>query len=144
VPQRPAARLAREFPTIHGFLRDDQLPGYNETFDLGRFLMRQGRAFEKAVLAELAQRWQLVRITHRPDEARALSAAIATHEAMEAAVPIIAGGVLRDPQLRMFGVVDLLVRSDVLGQLCPRHLSAIHSSSRRSGSRTGGTTAWST
>jgi len=108
-----------EYPTIHGFTRDDRLPGYDETFDLGRFLMRQGRAFEKAVLANLAQRWQLVRITHRPDEARELSAALATQDALEAGVPIIAGGVLRDPQLRMFGVVDLLVRSDVLGQLCP-------------------------
>jgi hypothetical protein len=108
-----------EFPTIHGFAPDEQLPGYDETFDLGRFLMQQGRAFEKAVLADLAQRWQLVRITHRPDEARLLSAAIATQEAMEAGVAIIAGGVLRDPQLRMFGVADLLVRSDVLGQLCP-------------------------
>jgi hypothetical protein len=108
-----------EYPTIHGFLRDDQVPGYDETFDLGRFLMRQGRAFEKAVLADLARRWQLVRITHRPDEARLLSAATATHEAMEAGVPIIASGVLRDPELRMFGVVDLLVRSDVLGQLSP-------------------------
>ncbi|HEY9325052.1 MAG TPA: hypothetical protein VIS26_00655, partial [Candidatus Limnocylindria bacterium] len=108
-----------EYPTIHGFAPDEQLPGYDETFDLGRFLMQQGRAFEKAVLADLAQRWQLVHITHRPDEARLLSAAIATQEAMEAGVAIIAGGVLRDPQLRMFGVADLLVRSDVLGQLCP-------------------------
>ncbi|HEV8671829.1 MAG TPA: hypothetical protein VGS01_13970 [Candidatus Limnocylindria bacterium] len=108
-----------EYPTIHGFVRDDRLPGYDQTFDLGRYLMQQGRAFEKVVLADLAQRWQLVRITHRPDEARLLSAAIATQEAMEAGVPIIAAGVLRDPQLRMFGVVDLLVRSDVLGQLCP-------------------------
>lgn len=108
-----------EYPMVHGFARDDQVPGYDETFDLGRFLMRQGRAFEKAVLADLAERWQVVRITHRPDEARLLSAATATHEAMQAGVPIIAAGVLRDPQLRMFGVVDLLVRSDVLGQLSP-------------------------
>jgi hypothetical protein len=108
-----------EYPQVHGFLRDDRLPGYDETFDLGRFLMRQGRAFEKAVFAELAQRWEVVRITHRPDEARALASAIATQEAMEAGVPIIAAGVLRDPELRTFGVVDLLVRSDVLGQLCP-------------------------
>ena len=108
-----------EYPMVHSFLRDHHLPGYDETFDLGRFLMHQGRAFEKAVLADLARRWQLVRITHRPDEARILGAAIATHEAMQAGVQIIAGGVLRDPQLRMYGVVDLLVRSDVLGQLCP-------------------------
>ncbi|HJW49533.1 MAG TPA: hypothetical protein VJ726_08965, partial [Candidatus Limnocylindria bacterium] len=108
-----------EYPMVHGFARDDQVPGYDETFDLGRFLMRQGREFEKAVLADLAERWQVVRITHRPDEARLLSAATATGEAMRAGVPIIAAGVLRDPQLRMFGVVDLLVRSDVLGQLSP-------------------------
>jgi hypothetical protein len=108
-----------EYPMVHGFARDDQLPGYDETFDLGRFLMRQGRAFEKAVLADLAERWQVVRITHRPDEARLLSAATATQEAMQAGVQIIAAGVLRDAQLRMFGVVDLLVRSDVLGQLSP-------------------------
>jgi hypothetical protein len=108
-----------EYPMVHGLARDDQLPGYDETFDLGRFLMRQGRAFEKAVLADLAERWELVLITHRPDEARLLSAATATQEAMQAGVPIIAAGVLRDPQLRMFGVVDLLVRSDVLGQLSP-------------------------
>jgi hypothetical protein len=104
---------------VHGLARDDQLEGYDQTFDLGRFLTRQGRAFEKAVLADLAERWQLVRITHRPDEARLLSAATATQEAMQAGVQIIAAGVLRDPQLRMFGVVDLLVRSDVLGQLSP-------------------------
>ena len=108
-----------EYPMVHSFLRDHHLPGYDETFDLGRFLMHQGRAFEKAVLADLARRWQLVRITHRPDEARILGAAIATQEAMQAGVQIIAGSVLRDPQLRMYGVVDLLVRSDVLGQLCP-------------------------
>ncbi|MEP6695222.1 MAG: hypothetical protein ABJB39_11325, partial [Chloroflexota bacterium] len=109
-----------EYPTIHGFLPDQQLPGYDATFDLGRFLMQQGRAFEKAVLADLAKQWQVVRITHRPDEARTLASALATQEAMEAGVPIISAGVLRNPELRMFGVVDLLVRADVLGQLCPR------------------------
>jgi hypothetical protein len=108
-----------EYPKVHGFARDDQLPGYDETFDLGRYLMHQGRAFEKAVFADLARRWEVVRITHRPDEARMLASAIATQEAMEAGVPIITAGVLRDPELRMFGVVDLLVRSDVLGQLYP-------------------------
>ncbi|HEV8228627.1 MAG TPA: hypothetical protein VGQ86_01620 [Candidatus Limnocylindria bacterium] len=108
-----------EYPTIHGFVRDDQVPGYDATFDLSRFLMQQGRAFEKAVFADLARRWEVVHITHRPDEARTLPSALATVEAMEKGVPIIAAGVLRDPQLRMFGVVDLLVRSDVLGQLCP-------------------------
>src|SRR5207245_4248388 len=49
---------------------------------------------------------------------RSFPTAMATWEAMAAGVPIIAGAVLRDPQLRTFGVVDLLVRNDVLAELC--------------------------
>ena len=81
--------------------------------------MRQGRAFERALVADLASRWEVVRVATRPDEARSLDSAFATWDAMRAGVPIIANGVLRDPEARMFGVVDLLVRSDVLAELCP-------------------------
>ncbi len=107
------------YGTLSGFQRDRDLDGYDETFDLGRFLMKQGRGFERALIADLASRWEVLRIAKRPDEARSLDAAIATWEAMRAGVPIIAGAVLRDPQLRMYGVVDLLVRNDVLAELCP-------------------------
>src|SRR5690348_15381564 len=103
----------------YGFVRDRFLAGYDETFDLGRFLMHRGRAFERALLSDLASRYELLRVTTRPDESRSLGAATATWDAMAAGIPIIAGGVLRDPQLRMFGVVDLLVRNDVLAELCP-------------------------
>ncbi|HUQ41904.1 MAG TPA: hypothetical protein VM052_05325 [Candidatus Limnocylindrales bacterium] len=81
--------------------------------------MRQGRGFETALLADLASRWEITRIAERPDQARSLDAAVATWEAMRAARPIIAGAVLRDPELRTFGIADLLVRSDVLGEICP-------------------------
>lgn len=80
--------------------------------------MQQGRGFERALVADLGARWEVVRIATRPDEARSLDAALATFDAMRAGVPIIAGAVLRDPQLRMFGVADLLVRNDVLAELC--------------------------
>ena len=80
--------------------------------------MSQGRAFERALLSDLAGRWEVTRIATRPDEARSVDAAIATWDAMRAAAPIIAGAVLRDPQLRTFGIADLLVRSDVLAELC--------------------------
>lgn len=108
-----------EYPHVHGLPRDDQLPGYDQTFDLGRFLMQQGRAFERTVIADLATRWEVVRIAKRPDEARSLDAALATWEALRSGVPIIAAAPLRDPQLRLYGVVDLLVRSDVLAEICP-------------------------
>jgi hypothetical protein len=108
-----------EFGEQHGFRRDDQLPGYDRVFDLPRFLMEQGRRFEQAVLVDLQQRWPVTRIATRPDEARSLAAAEATWDAMKNGAPVIASGVLRDPERRTFGVTDLLVRSDVLGELCP-------------------------
>ncbi len=81
--------------------------------------MQQGRAFERAVIADLATRWEVLRIAKRPDEGRSLDAALATWEAMRSGVPIIGAAPLRDPQLRLYGVVDLLVRSDVLAEICP-------------------------
>jgi len=108
-----------EYGEQHGFRRDDHLPGYNRVFDLSRFLMEQGRRFEQAVLVDLQQRWPVTRIATRPDEARSLAAAEATWDAMKNGAPLIASGVLRDPERRTFGVADLLVRSDVLGELCP-------------------------
>ncbi len=108
-----------EYGEQHGFRRDDQLPGYDQVFDLPRYLMEQGQRFEQAVLADLEQRWPVTRIATRPDEARSLAAAEATWDAMKNGAPVIASGVLRDPERRTFGVADLLVRSDVLGELCP-------------------------
>jgi len=108
-----------EFGEQHGFRRDDQLPGYDRVFDLARYLMDQGRRFEQAVLVDLQQRWPVTRIATRPDEARSLAAAEATWDAMKNGAPVIASAVLRDPERRTFGVADLLVRSDVLGDLCP-------------------------
>jgi hypothetical protein len=108
-----------EFGEQHGFRRDDHLPGYDRVFDLARYLMDQGRRFEQAVLVDLQQRWPVTRIATRPDEARSLAAAEATWDAMKNGAPLIASGVLRDPERRIFGVADLLVRSDVLGEVCP-------------------------
>jgi len=108
-----------EYGEQHGFRRDDQLPGYDRTFDLRRFLMEQGRRFEQAVIVDLQSRWPVQRIATRPDESRSLAAAEATWDAMKAGIPVIAAGVVRDPERRTFGVADLLVRSDVLGELCP-------------------------
>ncbi len=108
-----------EYGEQHGFRRDDRLPGYDRVFDLPRFLMEQGRRFEQALLVDLQGRWPVTRIATRPDEARSLAAAEATWDAMKDGAPVIASAVLRDPERRTFGVADLLVRSDILGELCP-------------------------
>ena len=51
-----------EYGEQHGFRRDDQLPGYDRTFDLRRFLMEQGRRFEQAVIVDLQSRWPVRRL----------------------------------------------------------------------------------
>ena len=101
-----------------GFARDDQRATYDERFDLGRFLRSQGERFEAAVVADLDRRYGVVRIGGDRRDPRSLSAAEDTWAAMERGSQIIAQGVLRDPQARMYGVADLLVRSDILADLC--------------------------
>jgi hypothetical protein len=101
-----------------GIARDDQRAGYDERFDFQRFLAAQGRRFEERVLADLEERVGLTRIEGDAEGARSLAAAHATVAALERGERVIAGGVLRDPQARTYGRVDLLVRSDVLGTLC--------------------------
>jgi len=101
-----------------GFARDDQRATYDERFDLGRFLRAQGERFEAAVVADLDRRFGVTRIGGARGDARSLAAAQQTWAALERGTKVIAQAVLRDPQARMYGTVDLLVRSDVLAQIC--------------------------
>ncbi|GAC1455414.1 MAG: hypothetical protein NVSMB8_00640 [Candidatus Limnocylindrales bacterium] len=101
-----------------GFARDDQRATYDERFDLGRFLRTQGQRFEAAVLADLDQRYGVVRIGGEGRDPRSLTAARETWAAMQRGSKVIAQAVLRDPQARMYGLADLLVRSDILAEIC--------------------------
>ena len=101
-----------------GIARDDQRAAYDERFDFQQFLARQGRRFEEKVLEDLERRVGLTRIDIDRDGARSLAAAHATVAAMERGERVIAQGLLRDPQTRTYGRIDLLVRSDVLATLC--------------------------
>ena len=101
-----------------GIARDDQRAAYDERFDFQQFLAKQGRRFEEKVLDDLEQRVGLTRIDVDRDDARSLAAAHATVAAMERGERVIAQGLLRDPQARTYGRIDLLVRSDVLATLC--------------------------
>jgi hypothetical protein len=101
-----------------GIARDDQRAAYDERFDFQRFLTKQGRRFEAKVLDDLEQRVGLTRIDVDRDDARSLAAAHATVAALERGERVIAHGLLRDPQSRTYGRIDLLVRSDVLATLC--------------------------
>ena len=101
-----------------GFARDDQRATYDERFDLGRFLRTQGERFEAAVVGDLDRRYGVVRIGGDRREPRSLAAASETWSAMARGSAVIAQAVLRDPQARMYGVADLLIRSDILAVIC--------------------------
>ena len=101
-----------------GFARDDQRAAYDDRFDFQQFLARQGQRFEESVLVDLEQRVGLIRIDIDRDDARSLAAAHATVAALERGERVIAQGLLRDPQTRTYGRIDLLVRSDTLAELC--------------------------
>ena len=107
-----------------GYARDDQRAGYDERFDFQKFLGEQGRRFEDEVLADLERRVGLTRIDATSRDARSLGSAQATVAAMERGERVIAQGLLRDPQSRRYGRIDLLVRSDVLAELCGDAFSA--------------------
>ena len=101
-----------------GFARDDERAAYDERFDLGRFLRSQGERFETAVVADLDRRFGVTRIGGERGDPRSIAAANETWSAMERGTRVIAQAVLRDPEARMYGAVDLLVRSDVLADIC--------------------------
>ena len=105
-----------------GFVRDDRMPSYDPHFDLMRVIGDRGQRFEELVLSHLAQRYRLTRIAEAPEDLRSRDAARATWLAMAGGDEVVAHAVLRDPQARMYGTADLLVRSDVLRDLFPSAL----------------------
>jgi hypothetical protein len=115
------------FGEERGLVRDDRLATYDSRFDLPRLIGERGHRFEQIVLDQLAVRCAvrggppggIRRIGDLPSDVRSLDAARATWQALAAGDPIVAKGVLRDPQSLTYGVADLLVRSDVLLDLFP-------------------------
>ena len=100
-------------------MRDDKLPGFDWRYDFQMFVEEKGRHFEGAVIAKLGERWPITRIGSNPAHARSLAKEEATRAAIAARAPLIYQAVLWDEKERTFGMVDLLVRSDVLLQLFP-------------------------
>jgi hypothetical protein len=102
-----------------GFFPDDERAGYDARTDFRRFVLEQGRRFENAVMRLLAERMPITQIAAGWADSRSRGCAMATLDAMRAGAPVIAQGVLHDDELLVFGMPDLLVRSDVLAGLFP-------------------------
>jgi len=106
-----------------GFLRDDQRQNYDPRSDFRRFVLEKGLAFEAGVVRLLQDRVAVVRIAESVDDARAIAKAVATIDALRAGVPVVTQAVLRNPARQTYGVVDLLVRSDILASWFPELIS---------------------
>jgi hypothetical protein len=100
-----------------GYVRDDELDGYDPRTDFQLFIFERGRLFEDGVMRLVGERLEVVRIANAPEDALSLERAAATVDAMEAGAPVIAQAVLRNPETRTYGVADLLVRSDRIDEL---------------------------
>lgn len=114
------------FGALHGFIRDDEAEGYDPRTDLRAFVLDRGQAFEDGVMRLIRARVgesAVVTIRGLPADTRSLAKARETLAAMQDGYPIIAQGVLRNPERRSYGAVDLLVRSDVLNRLVPGTLA---------------------
>lgn len=105
------------FGAANGFVRDDELEGYDPRTDFQLFIFERGQLFEDGVMRLVGERLDVVRIGNAPEDALSLERAGATVDAMEAGMPAIAQAVLRNPESRTYGVADLLVRSDRLNEL---------------------------
>ncbi len=122
--RRSAPRLAGRYGEANGFVRDDDLEGFDPRTDFLAFIFERGQLFEERVVRLIAERFPVTRIATGPEDSRRLECAVATLAAMLAGAPVIAQAVLRNSETRTYGVADLLVRSDILDLLVPGSLTA--------------------
>lgn len=118
----PILDWLRRYGPSRGFVSDRELPGFDERTDFATFVQRKGSEFEAGVLRLLAAREEIVTIANGWEDSRSAERAEATIAAMRSRAPIIAQGVLRNPDNRTYGMPDLLFRSDVLARLFPESI----------------------
>ncbi len=102
-----------------GFVRDSDLPGFDERFEFTLYIMRKGEEFERALTKYLATLAPIHTIAESPQDIRDLGAAKGTFDAMCSGQPVIHQGVLWDAETRTYGAPDFLVRSDYMPALFP-------------------------
>lgn len=110
-----------EFGVEKGFAKDvgaDADPP--SPYDLRSLLFRQGSRFEERIFSLLEERVEShLKVSTGWEETRSLAAAERSFEAMCAGVELIEQAVVRNPERRTYGAIDLLVRSDTLERLFP-------------------------
>lgn len=114
------------FGAEHGYIKDTEVPSYIAEADFTQFIVRKGNEFEERVVQLIAQRLglgEIVRVAQEPGDARSVACRDQTLELMRQGTSIIWQGVLWDDSRCVFGVPDLLVRSDLLCTMCDGHMN---------------------
>lgn len=111
------------FGVARGFVPDRPPPGAALGTDFRAFIFEKATRFEAAVVAHLAQHYELATIRQSSGDTRDRAHVEATWRAMCDGVGIIAQGVLWNAEAQTYGAPDLLVRSDVLRRIFPDSLS---------------------
>ena len=94
----------------------------NSTLTFNNFIMEQGNLFEKIVYENLKDRFNIVQVTTN-NESRSYEKYVETLDYMKEGVDIIYQGVLHDYKKSLYGVPDLLVRSDKFNEIFNQNIS---------------------
>lgn len=92
--------------------------------DLREFIFAKGHAFEAEVVALISRRVSVFTNEGFERPTQSIDACRQTFDAMTRGEPLVAQGVLWNPQNRTYGAADILVCSDVLRSLFPEALCA--------------------
>ena len=90
-----------------GFVRDTDLPGYDERLEFVPFIMKKGEQFEAAVALHLGSLAPMVTIAQGRDDVRDMVAAERTFQALCEGTPRVHQAVLRDAATRTYGAAPI-------------------------------------
>lgn len=105
------------FGEAHGFVRDTDLPDYDPDCAYTEFIFAKGHAFENAVMDWMRGWLEIVQIGEGRDDSHDAAKALETYDALARGAEVVYQGVLHDAENHVYGLPDLLIRSDVLHRL---------------------------
>lgn len=105
------------------FVRDSDLDIYDPRTDFTQFIFRKSQEFEAVVFNHLSELATIHTVAANQSDARDRNKAEETWQLMSNGEAVIYQGVLRNAELQVFGIPDLLIRSDELLRLFPGSIS---------------------
>ena len=112
-----------------GFLRDTADEKYDAKLDFVQLLFRKGKEFEKIVIDHLKEKFgaeHFVTVAKNHEDSRDTAKQEETLQHMQAGVPFILQGVLRNSVNKTYGMPDIMVKSDYLPKIIDKDYTESH------------------